>query len=98
MVLKKIAGKDSCLFAFAVQSLFGNPEKGTVDYIRTKAVAFILELWALYGFLATNIHGVSIAAEYFIYISQSKSYSGKNRRKRLFFKFFLSYITTIHLR
>jgi hypothetical protein len=74
LVLRKIAGNGSCLFACVAQALFGNQEIGTVAYIRSRAVAFVFEHWAVYESVVKAIHKVSTAGEYFLYMSDSQSF------------------------
>jgi hypothetical protein len=74
MILRQIAGDGSCLFACVAQALFGNQEKGTVQYIRTRAVAFIFKYWSEFECIVKSIHRVSTAGAYFLYMSDSKTY------------------------
>jgi hypothetical protein len=74
LILRKIAGNGSCLFACVAQAIFGNQEIGTVAYIRCRAVAFVFEHWALYESVVKAIHKVSTAGEYFLYMSDSKTF------------------------
>lgn len=74
MVLKKMPGDGSCLFACIAQATFGNHEVGTVAYVRNRAATYIFDHWAEYGDIVKNIHGVPTSAAYFLYMSERTSF------------------------